>query len=88
MTPSASTTTTPFQGSRLSPLVPLALLLLALGDLRVELQLLFDHVTLTALVEAILSHPLAVAVLVLQPSLWRHYRRRPRPSALPSPSPP
>ena len=63
--------------SRLPPLVPVALLLLALGDLRVELQLLFDHLTLTSLLEAVVSHPLAVAVLLLQPSLWRHYRRRP-----------
>lgn len=58
------------------PLVPLILLLLALGDLRTELQLLFDHVTLTSLLAAVFNHPLAVAVLVVQPSLWRRYRRR------------
>jgi hypothetical protein len=60
-----------------SPLVPLLLLLLALFDLRIELQLLFDHLTLTSLMAAIRSHLLAVVVLLLQPSLWRHYRRRP-----------
>jgi hypothetical protein len=60
-----------------SPLVPLLLLALALFDLRIELQLLADHVTLTSLMAAIRSHLLAVVVLLLQPSLWRHYRRRP-----------
>ncbi|WP_323248030.1 hypothetical protein [Synechococcus sp. CCY9202] len=50
-------------------------MLFALADLRVELQLLLDHVTLTALGFAIRAHPLAVLVLLLQPSLWRHYRR-------------
>ncbi len=58
-----------------SPLLPLVLLVLALIDLRVELILLWDHLTLTALSAAIRSHLLAVAVLVSQPSLWRHYRR-------------
>ena len=60
---------------RWPPTVPLLLLLLALGDLRVELLLLLDRFTFTALINAVLSHPLAVAVLLLQPSLWRHYRR-------------
>jgi hypothetical protein len=57
------------------PLLPLILLLLALADLHTELQLLFDHITLTSLQAAIANHPLAVVVLVAQPSLWRHYRR-------------
>ena len=57
-------------------LIPLLLLLLSLLDLRVEILLLIDHFTLTSLVQAITSHPLAVTVLVLQGSLWRHYRRR------------
>lgn len=60
------------------PLVPLLLLLLALVDLQIELRLLFDRFTFTSLFTAIRSHWLAVAVLLLQPSLWRHYRRRPR----------
>ena len=58
------------------PLVPLVLLVLALVDLRVEFQLLADHFTFTALGAAVQSHPLAVSVLVMQPSLWIHYRRR------------
>lgn len=57
-------------------LIPLLLLLLSLLDLRVEILLLIDHFTLTSLVQAMTSHPLAVTVLVLQGSLWRHYRRR------------
>lgn len=68
---------TPSAGPGL-PLVPLLLLLLALADLRIELRLLFDRFTFTSLFTAIRSHWLAVAVLLLQPSLWRHYRRRPR----------
>jgi hypothetical protein len=60
------------------PVLPLLLLVLALIDLRVELVLLWDHLTLAALSAAVQSHLLAVAVLAAQPSLWRHYRR-PRP---------
>ena len=51
------------------------LALLALWDLRVELQLLVQHFTLTALREAVLAHPLAVVVLILLPSLQRSERR-------------
>ena len=59
--------------------IPLLLLLLALSDLRTELRLLADQVTLTALIFAVRHHLLAVVVLLLQPSLWSHYgphRRR------------
>lgn len=55
-------------------LVPLLLAFLALLDLRQELRILADHVTVTALVFMVRSHPLAVVVLLLQPNLWRHYR--------------
>lgn len=54
--------------------LPLLLLILAIGDLRVDLRLLLDHFTITSLTQAIVSHPLAVTVLVAQPSLWRRYR--------------
>ncbi len=57
------------------PLLPVVLLVLALIDLRVELILLWDHLTLTSLTAAVRSHLLAVTVLVAQPSLWHHYRR-------------
>jgi hypothetical protein len=63
-------------GRRPLPLVPPVLLLLALADLRVEFMILADHFTLAAVAAAIRSHLLAVSVLVLQPSLWMHYRRR------------
>lgn len=56
------------------PLLPLLLLVLALSDLRTELLLLFDHLTFTSLVTALTTHPLAVVVLIAQPSLWRRYR--------------
>ena len=54
-------------------LLPLLLGLLALLDLRVELILLFDHITWSALAEGLRNHLLAVAVLLALPSLWRHY---------------
>ncbi|MFM7732849.1 MAG: hypothetical protein ACKO6F_05210 [Cyanobium sp.] len=60
------------------PLVPVLLLLLALADLQIEIRLLLDRFTITSLLTAISSHWLAVAVLLFQPSLWRHYRRRSR----------
>ncbi len=55
-------------------LLPIVLGLLALFDLRVELILLFDHITWTSLVEGLRNHILAVAVLLALPSLWKHYR--------------
>ncbi|MFQ6537270.1 MULTISPECIES: hypothetical protein [Aphanothece] len=54
--------------------LPIGLALLALLDLRPELQLLADHFTLTSLWFALLYHPLAVTVLILTPDLWRRYR--------------
>ncbi|MEB3173373.1 MAG: hypothetical protein VKL97_05865 [Cyanobacteriota bacterium] len=51
--------------------VVLVLGALSLWDLRIELQLLAQHFTVTALREALLAHPLAVAVLLLLPSLQR-----------------
>ncbi|MEB3234337.1 MAG: hypothetical protein VKM98_02820 [Cyanobacteriota bacterium] len=44
---------------------------LSLWDLRVELQLLLQHFTVTALGHAVLAHPLAVTVLALLPALQR-----------------
>jgi hypothetical protein len=71
---SASDVVTAAPSRRRTPLVPLLLALLALLDLRVELQLLFDHVTLTSLTEAVRTHLLAVMVLLFTPSLLRRYR--------------
>jgi hypothetical protein len=47
---------------------------LALLDLRGELRLLVDQFTITALLAMVGNHPLAIFVLLLQPSLWRRYR--------------
>ena len=58
-------------------MVPILLALLALLDLRVELQLLADHFTLSSLAATVRNHLLATAVLLLLPSLLRHYRQRP-----------
>ena len=61
------------RGQRSWSLLPPLLLVLALGDLSTELRPLFDHFTITTLLTSIRSHPLALVVLVAQPSLWRHY---------------
>lgn len=56
--------------SRRLPPIPLLLALLAVLDLRVELQLLGDHFTVTSLLALVQHHPLAVSVLALTPWLW------------------
>ena len=53
------------------PLVPIVLALLALLDLRGELQLLADHFTFASLVEIPRHHPLAIAVLMFTPWMIR-----------------
>ena len=79
MTSSLSSDGAPLAGTghrrRGLPLLPPLLLVLALADLRTELLLLLDHFTLTSLVTAMTSHPLAVVVLLSQPSLWKRYGR-------------
>ncbi|QNJ03004.1 putative conserved membrane protein [Synechococcus sp. PROS-U-1] len=49
------------------------MILLALGDLRTEVQLLSDQFTVTGLGYAIRHHQLAVVVLLGSPSLWRRF---------------
>ena len=56
------------------PLIPLLLVLLALLDLRTELQLLLDHFTFSSLVEIPRHHPLALAVLLCAPWLFQRSR--------------
>jgi len=58
-------------------MVPLLLGLLALLDLRVEIQLLLDHLTIASLAAAIRNHLLATAVILLLPSLSQKYRQLP-----------
>jgi hypothetical protein len=55
------------------------LAILALLDLRIELELLADHFTFASLAQALRNHPLAIAVLVLLPSLCRRYRHQSSP---------
>jgi hypothetical protein len=56
------------------PLVPIVLALLALLDLRTELQLLADHFTFASVAEIPRHHPLAIAVLLLTPWMIRSSR--------------
>jgi len=59
---------------RRPPLAPFLLALLALLDLRVEIQLLLDHFTWISLAMIPAAHPLACAVLLLLPSMLRRWR--------------
>jgi hypothetical protein len=56
------------------PVLPVVLAILALWDLRDDLRLLIDRPTFTAVLYLLRGHPLAVLVLLLQPSFWRRYR--------------
>ena len=60
-----------------SPSTGLLLGALALWDLRIELQLLRDHFTVSSLGAAIWNHPLAVVVLLLLPSMMVRRTRQP-----------
>jgi hypothetical protein len=60
---------------RTVPLIPVLLFVLALADLNSEIRLLLDHFTFTTVLVAIQNHLLAVTILALLPSLWKHYRR-------------
>jgi hypothetical protein len=57
------------------PALPLLLALFALWDVRDDLLLLLDRPTITAGLYLVVGHPLAMLVLLLQPILWRRYRR-------------
>ena len=54
--------------------IPLLLLMLAAYDLRGEIRLLIDHLTLTSLIYSIKSHPLSFSIIFLFPSLWKSYK--------------
>ena len=54
--------------------LPKVLLFLAIWDLRIEIRLLLDHFTFTALIFALRDHILAVIVLLASPSIWRRYK--------------
>jgi len=56
------------------PLVPMLLAVLALLDLRAELQLLADHFTFASWMEVPRHHPLAITVLLFTP--WMIQRTR------------
>lgn len=56
------------------PWPPVFLAALALLDLRTEFLLLADHFTWTSFSAIPWQHPLAVSVLLLQPSLFSRYR--------------
>ena len=55
------------------PVIPLLLAVLALLDLRTEVQLLLDHFTVASLIEIPRHHPLAIAVLACTPWMIQRF---------------
>ncbi len=53
--------------------LPLILLLFAVLDLRVDIQIMLDHFTFSSLLFALRNNPLAALILLSTPSIWRHY---------------
>ncbi len=51
--------------------LPLALLIIAIWELRIEIRILLDSFTFTALFYCLISHPLAVIALFIAPALFR-----------------
>ena len=54
--------------------IPLILLLFAVYDLRTELKILLDHLTIISIIYTIKHHPLAIATLIFMPSLIQKYK--------------
>ncbi len=50
-------------------LLPLLMILIAVWDLRTEIQIIFEHFTFTALIFCINHHPFSVLVLMASPSI-------------------
>ncbi len=55
--------------------IPTILLLLSLLDLRTEIKILLDHLTLTSLIYTVKHHILAVSIIISSPSLFKVYSK-------------
>ncbi len=53
--------------------IPIILVFLSILDLKTELTILFDHLTITSLIYTIKHHLLAITVIILSPSLFKAY---------------
>ncbi len=55
--------------------IPILLVILAILDLRSELLILLDHLTIISIVYAVKHHLLAVSIILFSPSLFRVYSK-------------
>ena len=55
--------------------IQILLIVLAIYDLRVDLQILFDYFTFSTLLYTIFDHPLAITVLLTIPLLFNSLKK-------------
>jgi len=55
--------------------IQITLILFSLYDLRIEVRLLLDYFTFSALFHSIFQHPLAVIVLLTIPSMFNKFKK-------------
>ena len=55
--------------------IQITLILFSLYDLRIEVRLLLDYFTFSALFHTIFQHPLAILVLLTIPSMFNKFKK-------------
>ena len=55
--------------------IQIILIILSIYDLRIDLRLLFDYFTFSALFYTVSQHPLAITVLISSPSFYRALKK-------------
>ena len=56
--------------------IQITLILFSLYDLRIEVRLLLDYFTFSALFHTIFQHPLAILVLLTIPSMFNKFKKK------------
>jgi len=56
--------------------IQITLILFSLYDLRIEVRLLLDYFTFSALFHTIFQHPLAIIVLLTIPSMFNKFKKK------------
>ena len=65
---------TSLSNSKSQKFIPFILLIIAVHDLRGEIRILLDHVTITSIIYSVKSHPLSFLIIMLFPSLCKAYK--------------
>ena len=55
--------------------IQIILIILSIYDLRIDLRLLLDYFTFSSLLYTVTHHPLAIAVLITIPSLFKSFKK-------------